>query len=166
VFKGLKEIHCVKTLLTTVCLSVILVSFTWGQAQPAATPEQLGYLRYVLTTLANPMFDQRFIKAQEEPLIIASWELNVQEAASFRAAVQSMSVVFQDVQQRRRAIVAGKTTLSPNDQAAIVALNGQLEGTVTTLANQILNSVRPEIAARLRRASEIVANATNKTGVN
>jgi len=152
-----------RAILIATVLFVSASGSIWGQAPPA-TPSQLGYFRYVLTTLANPMYDQQFV-AKEADLIIASWALNEGEAAAFRSAVQKMHVVLEDVRKERTVIVSRRSVLTSTDRAEIDALSGRVEDGVTLLANQILNSVRPEIAARLRRAGEIVANAT-KIGVN
>ena len=53
----------------------------------------------------------------------------------------------------------GGGTLSPAASSALSALSAQREALIVSLTNQIVNSVRPETAARLRMAGTIVANA-------
>jgi hypothetical protein len=88
--------------------------------------------------------------------------LNSQESAQIQSAAQQLATLLLQIRASAATITAGKTVLSDADAASLAALSSQREQLITTLANQILNSVRPETAARLRMPGQIVAAATAK----
>ena len=52
----------------------------------------------------------------------------------------------------------GRSGLTPADAAALSALDAQREQKIESLANRILNSVRPATAARLRAPGRVLAS--------
>jgi deferrochelatase/peroxidase EfeB len=77
-----------------------------------------------------------------------------------------MKTTLAQLRQSTQALAAGKTTLAPGDLTALASINAQREQAVATLANQILNNVRPITATRLRSPGHILEKATAKATGN
>jgi len=128
---------------------------------PAVSPQELRYLRFMLLNVASLDHDPKAIAAYEGSLVKLHG-LSTQESAVIHSAGQTLHTALVQDRQSSRAIVAFRTTLLPSDLAALAALDAQREQTIATLANQILNSVSPATAARLRNAGHILANALHE----
>lgn len=161
-----------KTLLNATCVFAILCFGCYAQtAQTPVTTDELQHFRFMLMNLASLDHDPNAVSAYEASLVTA-FGLNSQEEATIHAAGQSLKTQLAQLRQSSQAIMAGSNaspaatsqagasgTLSATASAALSSLSAQREALIVTLANQIVNSVRPETAARLRKAGTIVANA-------
>lgn len=150
-----------KRLQLCLCLSIMCATCYAQAAQAPATPDELTYFSYILMTLGSPDHSPEFIKTAEDSLV-HQFGVNQQEAAIIRAAAQSFRAVVQELEKSARSIWSDKTTLSPADSAALEALRDRGDKAVATLANQILNTVRPETADRLRVPGRVVASALQR----
>ena len=102
-----------------------------------------------------------------EALVAKQIGLNSQESAVIHSAGQTLNALLKTLRSSSQSITAGKTTLTPTDGAALAALSAQREQLIVSLANQILNSVRPNVANALRAQGNILATVPNATkGVN
>jgi hypothetical protein len=88
--------------------------------------------------------------------------LNRSDSAAIHGAGQTLKPLLAQLRQSAHNIVAGKSALSSADSAAIANLNAQREQAIVNLANQILNSVSPAAADRLRVPGHILANILNR----
>jgi len=88
--------------------------------------------------------------------------LNKEEAAVIRAAGNELNALLKQLRQSSRAIVPGKSGLTPADSVALSRLAEQREQMIQSLANRILNSVRPVTAARLRAPGPILASKVRR----
>jgi hypothetical protein len=127
-------------------------------AQPPATADELKYLRFLLLNVASLDHSAGAIAAYESSLVL-QFGLSTQESAAVHSAGQTMKTTLAQLRQSTQALLAGKTSLSPIDIAALQSLNEQREQTIATLANQILNSVSSLTASRLRAPGHIMAAA-------
>lgn len=85
--------------------------------------------------------------------------LSPEDSAVIHSAGQNLNTVLAQLRQSTQSLVAGKAGLSQTDLATLLSLNAQREQTISKLANQILNSVSPATAARLRAAEHVLATA-------
>lgn len=136
-------------------------------AQPGAVPipNQLLHLRFIILNVASLDHDPAMVKDYEDALV-KQFGLSAAESAVIHSAGQTLKPLLSQNRQAALAIVAGKTALSVPDTAALQALEVQREQAILNLANQILNSVTPATAARLRAAGNILAahTGTNASG--
>ena len=142
-------------------LAILLVSSVClGQtvAQPPATTAELKYLRFMLLNVASLDHSPDTI-AQYEASLVFQFGLSSQELAAIHSAGQSMHTVLAQLRQSTKTLLAGKTTLLPADTTALASINAQREQEITTLANQVLNSVSATAATRLRAPAHIMAAA-------
>ena len=147
---------------TTGLAALLLSAVCFAQtSQPPATADELVYLRFVLLNVASIDHDPSAIKAYEDSLVKLHG-LNTQESALIHAAGQTLHPLLAQLRQSTRAIVANKTSLSEADKVALANLDAQREQAIIDRANQVLNSVRGETAARLRAPGHILANAVGK----
>jgi hypothetical protein len=133
-------------------------------AQPPQAPasvDEMQYLRFLLMNIASldhsPDAIQRF-----EDGIGKQFGLNKEEAAVIRAAGNELNALLKQLRQSSRAIVPGKSGLTPADSVALSRLAEQREQMIQSLANRILNSVRPVTAARLRAPGPILASKVRR----
>jgi hypothetical protein len=73
------------------------------------------------------------------------------------AAGQRLNALLQQLRQQSQATLRGKKAVSTDDAATFASLAQQREDLIQSLANQILNQVRPETAAHMRTADSKVA---------
>lgn len=125
---------------------------------PLPPPEQTKYLRFLLLNLASLDHSPDAIAAYEKSLVM-QFGLSPVDSDVIHSAGQSLNTVLAQLRQSTQSLVAGKTGLSPADLDALLSLNAQREQTISKLANQILNSVSPATAARLRSAEHVLATA-------
>jgi hypothetical protein len=148
------------------CLAVVLFSGLC-QAQPnltsppAVSPQELRYLRFMLINVASLDHDPKAIAAYEDSLVKLHG-LSTQDSAVIHSAGQTLHTALAQNRQSANAITAFRTTLLPSDLAALAALDAQREETIATLASQILNTVSPAVALRLRTAGHILSNALHE----
>ena len=71
--------------------------------------------------------------------------------------------LLKQLRQSMKDQVQGKSALTLADQAAIASLIEQRDRLIAQLANELLGSVRPEVARRLRAPGQIVANRGKKS---
>jgi flagellar hook-associated protein FlgK len=96
---------------------------------------------------------------------VKQFGLNAQESAIIHARAQTLNALLTQLRQSSQAIVNGKKNLAASDATALSALADQRDQLINTLANEILNAVRPETAARLRAPGHVVAaSATQGQG--
>lgn len=149
-------------LLKIICVFVLICYGCFGQTtQAPATPDELTYFRFMLMNLASIDHDPAAIKMFEDSLV-KQFGLNQQESAMIHAKTQPLNVLLNQHRQSAQGILKGKKTLSATDAAALNALTQQREQLVASLSNEILNSVRPETAARLRTPGQIMATRIKK----
>lgn len=98
--------------------------------------------------------------------LVKQFGLNAAEMAVISNAGQTLKLTLSQLRQSLQATMAGKTVLAPADSASISNLVAQRDQLIATLAQQILSSVRPETAARLRVPGDIVATKVNGKGGN
>ena len=143
---------------------VLLAGACFAQSQAPVTTDELRYFRSMLMNLASLDHSPAAIAAFEASLV-PQHGLNTEEAAQIHAAGQTLAALLQQIRQSANATTAGKKTLSSADVAALQALVNQREQLIESLANQILNSVSPQTASRLRTPGHIVAaGAANQSG--
>jgi hypothetical protein len=135
----------------SVCLAV----------QPPATPAEVQYLRFLLLNVASLDHSPDAIKSYEDSLV-RQFGLASKGSAAIHAAGQTLKPLLAQLRNSSRAIVAGRSVLLPVDSEALANLNAQREERIVNLANQILNSVSPAVADRLRVPGHIVANVVKK----
>jgi hypothetical protein len=116
----------------------------------------MQYLRFMLLNVASLDHSADAIQAFEDSLV-KQFGLNAQESLAIHSAGQTLRPFLAQLRQSASAIVTGRTVLSPADSAALASVNAQREQKIAELANQILNSVRPETADRLRVPGRILA---------
>jgi hypothetical protein len=136
------------------CLVLLCLGCYAQTTQGPVTQDELQYLRFMLVNLASldhsPVATNSF-----EASLVPAFGLNSQETVVIRAAAQSLKPLLTQIRQSARALVAGKSALTAADLNSLSDLAAQREAQILTLANHILNSVRPETAARLRMAGTI-----------
>ncbi len=150
-----------ETRFSTAVLAGVLLSAFCCHAQtvqPAATPSELKYLRFLLMQMGS--IDQHpGARTAYERNLVRQFGLNNQEAAVIRAAGQELQGLLQQLRPAARSVVPDATgNLSIADKATLAALTAQREQRVELLANRILNQVRPQTAALLRLPGRILAN--------
>jgi hypothetical protein len=124
--------------------------------QPPATPDEMQYLRFMMMNLAS--LDHRPDAIQKfEDGLVKHFGLIQQETAAIRAAANELNALLGQLRQSSRAIVPGRAGLTPADKAAFSQLAAQREQKIESLVNRVLNSVRPETAARLRAPGHLLA---------
>jgi hypothetical protein len=144
------------------CGFLLVCGGCYGQASQAPpTTDELQYFRFMLMNLASLDHSPESIKAFESSLV-KHFGLNAQESAAIHGAAQSLNAVLKQLRQSAQAQTNGKRTLSAPDIASLSALSAQREQLILTLSSQILNSVRPETAARMRVPGRVVAAAVAK----
>jgi hypothetical protein len=118
----------------------------------------------MLMNLASLDHHPKAIEAYEASLV-KQFGLNPQESATIHARAQRLNALLAQLRQSSQATVNGKKNLSSADTTALSALADQRDQLINILANEILNAVRPETAARLRAPGHIVAaSATQGQG--
>jgi len=144
-------------------LTILLISSVCsGQtSQRPVAPNEIRYLRFMLLNVASLDHGPEAIKSFEDALV-KQFGLSRQESDVIHSAGQSLKPVLAQLRQSSRALVAGKAVLSPADAAALASLNEQREQIIVNLANQILNSVSPGAATRLRVPGRILPNRLRK----
>ena len=127
-------------------------------SQPLATPDELGYFRYMLLNLASIDHSQESVQRYEENLL-SQFGLSDQEALVIHGAAVTLHSQLLQIRQIQTQLTAGKVSLSDSDRSTLATLGAQREQLIDTLANQILNSVRPSTATSLRAPGHLVAAA-------
>jgi hypothetical protein len=135
------------------------------RSQSPATADELKFFRFMLTNLAS-LDHSPDAAVNYANMLFSQFGLSQQEWVAIRSAAQRLRPFFQQLRQSSNTIVAGKIILSAEDTAALANLQAQRDQMISTLANQILNSVSPGTAARLRMPGHIVANVVKSNGGN
>ncbi len=133
-------------------------SLCFAQQQPPATAAELKYLRFLLLNVASLDHSPDAIKSFEDSLVL-QFGLSSQDSAAIHSAGQTLNTTLAQLRQSTKTLVAGKNALSSNDLATLQSINAQREQTIEQLANQVLNTVTPATAARLRAPGHIMAAA-------
>jgi hypothetical protein len=144
------------------CLCLLLLGASrWAEAtQAPATAGELTYFKFLLTELAGPLSTPSSVKITEQILAV-QFGLNEHELSVIDSARLQMQPVLRQAREATQALVAGKQTLAQSDLAALAAVDTKMDQQIATIANAILNSVRPETAARLRVPGQLVTGHTN-----
>lgn len=129
--------------------------------QSPATPNDLRYLRFILLDIAGLDHGPGVVQAFED-LLSKQFALSRQESAVIHAHGQALKPLLAEHRQTASAIVAGKSALSQADAAALKELDTEREQKIIDLANQVLATVNPATAARLRAAGNRVPTAAKK----
>jgi hypothetical protein len=90
--------------------------------------------------------------------------LNAQEFAILDFAIQSFRTTMQRLQASQTAITSGKTALQDSDRAALQRLLQERDQEVVRRATQVLGSVRPETALRLRKPGQMISDLRKAQG--
>ena len=139
------------------CVFLLLCCGCYAQGtQAPATADELPFFRFMLTNLASLDHSPKAIGAFEASLV-KQFGLNTQESATIHASAQTLNALLTQLRQSSQAILNGKKNLSSADATALSSLADQRDQLIATLANEILNAVRPETAARLRAPGQVVA---------
>lgn len=142
--------------------SWLILLFCFGlraqSPQPPATPDEVKYFRFMLMNLASLNYSPDAIAPYKNYLRIQHG-LNDQDMSAIDGATSALHTLLQQIGQSSALIQTGKTALSPADIAALESLFAKREALIASLANQLLNAVRPQVAASLRTAGHIVATA-------
>ena len=145
------------------CIFLLACCGCYGQAsQAAANADELHFFEFMLMNVASIDHSPKEVAAYEASLV-RHFGLSTQESAAIHSAGQTLNALLKSLRQQAAPITKGKGVLSSADATALAALTAQRGQLVTTLANQILNAVRPETAARLRTPGHIVAAAQKTT---
>jgi hypothetical protein len=145
------------------CVVVLLAAGSClAQAlQAPATTDEMQYLRFLVMNLASLDHKADAIQKFEDGLV-KQFGLNQQETAAIRASANELNALLKQLRQSSVAIVPGKSGLTPADITAFSQLAAQREQKIESLVNRILNSVRPETAARLRAPGRILTAKAKK----
>ena len=146
-----------KVLKSCVFLLVSCGCYAQG-SQPAATADELQFSRFMLMNVGSIDHSPKAIEMYETSLV-KQFGLNTQESAVIHAAGQRLNALLQQLRQQSQAVVRGKSALATQDAVALAALSDQRDQLIATLSNQVLNAVRPEVAARLRTPGHVIAGA-------
>jgi len=126
-------------------------------AQPAATPDELKFFQFMLMNLASIDHSPDAVTSYSK-LLGRQFGLNDTETGILNSAAVTLRTQLQQIRSSTTNIVSRNQVLSAADRAALQALIINRNQLVQTLANQILNSVRPITATRLRMPGHIMAN--------
>jgi len=139
----------------TVALIVNCVAF--GQTtQSSLTTWEAKYFRYLLRSLGNPDYSPGF-RADLEGRVTADFAMTTGETAALDNAVQSYRTFLVSARQAEAAVMVGKSNLTQADGSTLQAIYLQEPATVQSLALQVLGSVRPETAARIKAAANVMS---------
>jgi hypothetical protein len=128
-------------------LTVIPLLALQAQGQPPLTKAQLVYYDYVLMTLSNLDLTSHTLQVYENG-VAAQFGLNSQELSTMHAIVQDLRNTLQQIRQSEKAL-AGSQSSALDRQTLLTGLRAQRSQAVETLANRLMNSVRPEVANRI-----------------
>jgi uncharacterized protein (DUF885 family) len=141
-------------------IALLILGMSYGcyaqATQPPATPDELQYLSFMLMEVASIDHSPDAIH-NFGGLLVQQFGLSADEAVVIHTAGQTLNSLLQTLRQSQRSIMAGKTALSAADASALAALAAQRQELISTLANQILNSVRPGTANLLRAQGHVLA---------
>jgi hypothetical protein len=132
-------------------LAVSLASGGPARAAPA-TPAELQYFRYLLMTIGSPDYSSDAIDKIEGSLVY-HFGVDAREAAVIHAAGQSLRKILTGIRQA-------------SGMANAVDRGAQRERAIADLTNQILDSLRPETAARMRMPGRITVDALARARAN
>lgn len=139
------------------CMLVLFSVATFAQlTQSSVTSDELRYLRFLLMNVGTIDHSAKSVEAYEASLV-RKFGLNQQEVNVIHAAGQRLNALLQQLRQQSQATLRGKKAVSTDDAATLASLAQRREELIETLANQILNQVRPETAAHMRAADSKVA---------
>lgn len=99
-----------------------------------------------------------------EGAMVQQFGLNQQELTVFRAAAQSLRTVLQANRQVIQSITRANSPISQTDAADLAEVTSKRDNAITVLSNQILSTIRPETAQRLRATGDTVARLFKSTG--
>jgi uncharacterized protein (DUF885 family) len=133
-------------------------------AQPSATPDEVKYFTFVLMQVASLDHSPDGIRSFGVSFV-QQFGLNADEATTVHSAGQTLNAFLQTLRRTQQSIMAGKATLSAADADALSALTTQRQELIASLANQILNSVRPATANLLRAQGGILSGLNAAQGV-
>ncbi|HLH18972.1 MAG TPA: hypothetical protein VKX45_17260 [Bryobacteraceae bacterium] len=114
-------------------------------SQPPVTADELQFFRFMLMNIGSIDHHPDAVAAYEASLV-KQFGLNSQESGFLHGQGQRLNALLKQLRRQSQAIVSGKKNLSAADADALTALINQREQLITTLANEILNAVRPETA--------------------
>lgn len=117
-----------------------------------ATPEELQYFRYLLMTIGSPDYSRDAIDKTEGALAY-QFGADAREAGVIHAAGARLRTILTEMRGAGAA-------------AAMAELDARREQAIAELTGQILESIRPETAARMRMPGRITARALAPTRAN
>jgi hypothetical protein len=142
---------------------MVLCSFSNAQvSQAPVTTDELQYLRFMLMNLASLDHDAKATEMFEDSLV-KQFGLTHQESALIHAAGQRLTVLLKQLRLSSQSIARGKSKYSAADAASLSALSDQREQLIETLTNEILNSVRPETASKLRTPGRVLSRGPKQS---
>jgi hypothetical protein len=140
----------------TVTTALLLCRLCAGQTtQAPVNPNELMFFRFMLMSVGSVDHSPEAAAAYEASLV-KQFGLSAQELAVIHSAGQQLNVLLKQINTETRAITQGKPALSSADAAALASLTSQREQMITTLSNQILNSVSPTTATSLRAPGQML----------
>jgi hypothetical protein len=140
--------------MRTIGFAVLLVSqvLVAQAAQPPATPQEVEYLRFILLNVASLDHDPKAISSYEDSLVKLHG-FSKQDSAALHAAGQTLHALLLQQRQANQALVGTNKSLPASAIAALQKSDKDRERTIVDVANNVLNSVSPEVASRLRAAA-------------
>ena len=146
-----------------VSLAVFLISGVCQAQtpQPPVTADELQYLRFVLLNVGSVEHSPDAVQTFQDA-VVKQFRLSAQEAAALRAAGQSLNGLLARHRQMTRPIAERKGGPSQADRALLANLGAECEQLIANLANQLLNTVGPAAAARLRAPGRAMAKSPGR----
>lgn len=145
--------------LRSICWATLAASMALAQQPNQEPPNHVAFVRHILTSIADPSHDPAICKMNEQA-VVSLYGLNEQEAPSLHSTGQSFAAAIRAFRDQEATLLAGKTTLTDSDRASVASLSSQLDQTVASFIVQLLNSLRPQTATRLRQQADLVAQYT------
>ncbi len=145
------------TLLLFACLGCYAET-----VQPPVSTDELQFFRYMLMSVGGIDHHPDAAKRYENYLV-KEFGLNAQESTLIHDAAQRLNTLLTQLRQATQATLNGKTAVTAQDTASLKAMAIQRDQLITTLSNEILKAVRPEVADRLRTPGRTLANTAKPT---
>ena len=132
----------------------------YAQVPSQATADQVNYFRYLLMSLGDPDSTPSTIAAAEAS-VTRDFQLDKADLAVLQTAAKKFQTTVQSLRSQMDYLISHQGISGASGPAADT-LRAQMDSTVAQIANQVLASVRPETAARLRVPGDIVGNAVRE----
>ena len=140
-----------------VTAALMIVTCSAQTAVAPVTGQELGYFKFLLTTLAGPNATKDSDSRQEK-LLVLQFGLNDAELGVIDSVRSQVQAILNQARQATAQVVSAKASLSAADFASLTAIDSQMDQEIAAVANRILGAVRPGTAVQLRAPGNIVAS--------